>query len=166
MCCIIYLYRLSALVAVWRGTGALKEAIMHSGADPLRGPPASTKPPGSVTVTRVMLVANAVMLLLIAVGIYLLAEREGQTPEALGRASVPAVPAILSLVLAVQFGRRGQRMRWVAVVLEVFTLLLGLGELGQGRLGGLLVALFSIVALINVNRRDARSWLGSRHAEP
>lgn len=62
-------------------------------------------------------------------------------------------------MLAVQFGRGGQRMRWAVVVLEVFTLLLGLGELGQGGLGGLLVAVFSIVALISVNRRDTRSWL-------
>ena len=138
---------------------------MHAGADPLPGPPTSTKRPGSATVTRVMLVANAAMLLLIAAGVYFLTADEGQTPEALGRASVPALPAILNLVLAVQFGRGGQRMRWEVVILEVFTLLLGLGELGQGRPAGLLVALFSIVALINVNRRDTRSWLRRPQAE-
>lgn len=41
---------------------------MHPGADPFPGPPASTKRPGSATVTRAMLVANAVVLLLIAAG--------------------------------------------------------------------------------------------------
>lgn len=132
---------------------------MHPGAGPLPGPPAAAKPPGSVTVTRVMLVANAVTLLLLAAGIYLLAEAESPTSEALGRALVPALPAILNLVLAVQFGRGGQRMRWAVVVLEAFTLLLGLGEFVQGGLGGLLVAIFSIVALISVNKRDTRSWL-------
>ena len=138
---------------------------MHSEADPLHNPPASTERPGSATVTRVMLIANAVILLLIAAGIYLLTDGEGQTPEALGRAAVPALPAILNLVLAVQFGRGGQRMRWEVVILEVLTLLLGLGELGQGRPGGLLVALFSIVALISVNTRDTRNWLRRPQAE-
>jgi hypothetical protein len=132
---------------------------MHPGADPLPGPPASTNRPGSATVTRVMLVANAVVLLLIAAGVYFLGEDEGQTAEALGRAFWPALPAILNLVLAVQFGRGGQRMRWAVVIVEAFTLLLGVGELSQGGVGGLLVTLFSIVALISVNRRDTRSWL-------
>lgn len=113
-----------------------------------------------------MLVANAVTLLLLAAGVYFLAEAESPTSEALGRALVPALPAILNLVLAVQFGRGGERMRWAVVVLEAFTLLLGLGALGQGGLAGLLVALFSIVALISVNRRDTRSWLQRPQAEP
>ncbi len=138
---------------------------MHSEVDPVHGPPASTKRPGSATVTRVMLIANAVFLLLLAVGIYLLTKGQGQTPEALGRASLPALPAILNLVLAVRFGRGGERMRWAVVILEAFTLLLGLGELGQGRVGGLLVALFSIVALTSVNTRSTRTWLQRPQAE-
>jgi hypothetical protein len=156
MYCIVYIYR-----RCWQAGAApaLKEAIMHPGADPLPGPPASTKPPASVTVTRVMLAANAVTLLLLAAGVYFLAEAESPPSEALGRALVPALPAILNLLLAVQFGRGGQRMRWAVVILEAFTLLLGLAELGQGGLAGLLVALFSIVALISVNRPDVRSWL-------
>lgn len=145
---------------------ALKEAIMHPGADPLPGPPASTRRPGAVTVTRVMLVANGVVLLLLAAGVYFQAQGEAPTSEALGRALFPALPAILNLVLAVRFGRGGQRVRWAVVVLEVFTLLLGLGELGQGGLGGLLVVVFSIVALISVNKRDVRSWLQRPQAEP
>jgi hypothetical protein len=112
-----------------------------------------------------MLIANAVFLLLLAVGIYLLTKGQGQTPEALGRASLPALSAILNLVLAVRFGRGGERMRWAVVILEAFTLLLGLGELGQGRVGGLLVALFSIVALTSVNTRSTRTWLQRPQAE-
>jgi hypothetical protein len=139
---------------------------MHPGADPLPGPPASTKRPGSVTLTRAMLVANGVTLLLLAAGVYFLAEGEGPNSEALGRALFPTLPAILNLVLAVQFGRGGPRMRWAVVALEAFTLLLGLGALGQGGLAGLLIALFSIAALISVNKRDVRDWLQRARAEP
>jgi hypothetical protein len=153
------------MVAAGHGT-ALKETIMHPGADPLPGPPASAKPPGAVTVTRAMLIANAVVLLLLATGVYLLAESDGPTSEAVGRALFPALPAILNLVLALQFGRGGQRLRWAVVAVEAFTLLLGLGTLGQGGLAGLLVVIFSIVALISVNTRDVRTWLQRPRTEP
>jgi phosphatidylserine synthase len=107
-----------------------------------------------------MLLANAAVLLLIAVAVYLEA---GQDAEALGQGVFWGLPVVLNLALVVPLARGGPGTRWLVVVVEVLTLLFGLSAVSRGRLGGVLLTIFSIMALTYANRQDARAWFQRHH---
>jgi hypothetical protein len=105
---------------------------------------------------RVLLYVGGVIGILGTLG-YLVSE--GFSAETAGQAVWAVWPAVAAIVLARRVARGGNGLFWAIVVVGVFWVLMGLGELGQGDPRGLTSLVIPVAILILVTRAPARGFL-------
>ncbi|MFJ6612024.1 Tox-REase-5 domain-containing protein [Streptomyces sp. NPDC091289] len=115
--------------------------------------------PGPLTVVRVALLVLFGATVLGAIGLSgsaLAADAMGA--EVLGILLYASAPGVLAALLARHVRTGSTRVRWGVVAVQVWLILGGLGNLGDGSPDGLTQLVLPVLIIVLINRRGSREW--------
>ncbi|MFC7328116.1 hypothetical protein [Marinactinospora rubrisoli] len=110
--------------------------------------------PGSLKTVRVLLFVTAGLTAISVVGALFVYEINAVM---LGRLTWAALPGVLSLIFALRLPKGRRVLYWSILVLQVLTMLIALGNLGNGSPQGFSQLLLPILTLVFLTQRASRT---------